>query len=259
MTAPENQEQPVIVKKVNKGGGHHGGAWKVAYADFVTAMMALFIVLWILNSSDDVKQAVAGYFKDPVGFTSGGSGSPININSGIPMPDEKILREKEFKETQRKKFEKMREEIIEQISKNHGLSSLVDQVKFEFTDEGLRIEMIDSTNEVFFKLSSARLNPEASTILEKVGGEIGKLNNKVAIEGHTDIRPFNSGSLEYTNYELSTDRANTARRSLIRGGLNESQIDEVRGYAANRLRNVKDPFSVVNRRISIIIKYENGI
>lgn len=254
MTKHDNSEQPIIIKKVKKGGGHHSGAWKVAYADFVTAMMALFIVLWILSAGEDIKQAVAGYFKDPVGFESGG-GKLINTNPQLNLLDENILREKELKEMQRKKFEKMQQKIMTQLSENQSLSFLLDQVKFEITDEGLRIEMIDSSSDVFFRLGSAKLRNEATVILEKIGSEINKLPNMVAVEGHTDIRPYNHGSLDYTNYELSTDRANSARRALISGGLDESQIDEIRGYAANRLRDKEDPYNLVNRRISIVIKY----
>jgi len=254
MAQNDNSEQPIIIKKIKKGGGHHGGAWKVAYADFVTAMMALFIVLWILSAGEDVKQAVAGYFKDPVGFQSGG-GKLINTNPQLNLLDENILRERELKEMQRKKFEKMQHEIMNQLSDNESLSFLLDQVKFEMTDEGLRIEMIDSSKDVFFRLGSSQLKNEAAIILNKIGSEINKLPNKVAIEGHTDIRPFNHGSLEYTNYELSADRANSARRALLKGGLDESQIEEIRGYAANRLRDQDDPYNLVNRRISIVIKY----
>lgn len=250
-----NSEQPIIVKKVKKKNGHHGGAWKVAYADFVTAMMALFIVLWILSAGEEVQQAVAGYFKDPIGFQSGG-GKVVDPSSKLNLMDQSIFDEKEFKETQRERLEKMKEEIMNKLSENEGISLLSDQVKFEMTDEGLRIEMIESSDDVFFKLSSSRLNPIAKTILENIAQEINQLPNKVVVEGHTDVRPFGNNTSEYTNYELSTDRANSARRALVEGGLSREKIDEIRGYAANRLRDEEDPYSLVNRRISIIIKYE---
>ncbi len=255
MAGNENSEQPIIIKKIKKGGGHHGGAWKVAYADFVTAMMALFIVLWILSAGEDVKQAVAGYFQDPVGFQSGG-GKMIDPSSKLNLMDENILNEKDFKEIQKERFEKMKEEIMSKLEKDAGISLLSDQVKFEMTDEGLRIEMIESSDDVFFKLSSAKLNNKAKTILENIAQEIDKLPNKVVIEGHTDIRPFGKETSEYTNYELSADRANSARRALVLGGLDVDQIDEVRGYASNRLRDKENPYSLLNRRISIIIKYK---
>lgn len=252
--AGENSGRPIIVKKIKKSDGHHGGAWKVAYADFVTAMMALFIVLWILSAGEDVQKAVAGYFKDPVGFQSGG-GKLVDPGSDLNLLDEKFLNEKEYKEMQKEKFEKMKEEIINKLAENESLALLSDQLKFEITNEGLRIEMIESVDDVFFKLSSAKLSKAAETILENIGYEINKLPNKVVVEGHTDARPFTDNGSEYTNYELSSDRANSARRALLKGGLSESKIDEVRGYADNRLRDKGDPYSIVNRRISIILKY----
>lgn len=258
MSLPENSEQPIIVKKIKKANGHHGGAWKVAYADFVTAMMALFIVLWILSAGDEVKQAVAGYFKDPVGFQSGG-GKLIDPGTKLNLMDENILDEKDFKEMQKQKFEEMRQEIMNKLSESESISMLVDQIKFELSDEGLRIELLESSNDVFFQLGSSELNQEAKEILLQVAQEINQLPNKVAVEGHTDVRPFNPGNEDYTNYELSADRANSARRILIDGGLSESKIDQIRGYAANRLRNPEDPYSIVNRRISIIIKYEERL
>ena len=251
----ENQEQPIIIKKIKKGGGgHHGGAWKVAYADFVTAMMALFIVLWVLSAGEDVQKAVAGYFKDPVGFASGG-GRMIDPGSKLNLMDENILDKKDFKQMQKERFEQMQKEIIEKLEESNSMSLLSDQVIFELTEEGLRIELLDSSNEVFFKLGSSALNREAEMILHQLAYEINKIQNRVAIEGHTDIRPYNVGNPDYTNYELSADRANSARRALIKGGLRESQIEEIRGYAANRLRDKDDPYNVINRRISIIIKY----
>lgn len=256
--AGENSEQPIIIKKIKKSDGHHGGAWKVAYADFVTAMMALFIVLWILSAGEDVQKAVAGYFKDPVGFQSGG-GKMVDPGSKLNLMDENILNEKEFKEQQRKRFEKMQEEIKNKLAENESVALLSDQVKFEMTDEGLRIEMIESTDDVFFKLSSAKLSTAAETILENIGNEINNLPNKVVVEGHTDARPYSENGSEYTNYELSSDRANSARRALIAGGLSQNKIDEIRGYADNRLRDNENPYSIVNRRISIILKYSEKI
>lgn len=255
-----DEQQPIIIKKKKGGDGHHGGAWKVAYADFVTAMMALFIVLWVLGSSEEVKEAVAGYFKDPVGFSSGG-GKIIEKGSMQMMDDidENILTERQYREMQRKKFEEMQESLMHELSENSNLSSLMDQVVIEMVEEGLRIEMLESDDEVFFQLGSWKLNEKAYQILLKIGEEVSKLPNKVAIEGHTDSRPYNGRGEEYTNYELSADRANSARRALIAGGLKEKQLDEVRGYADNRLRDKENPFSLLNRRISIIIKYQEGL
>ena len=256
----DEQQQPIIVKKKKGGAGHHGGAWKVAYADFVTAMMALFIVLWILSANEEVKEAVAGYFKDPVGFSTGGgkmieSGS-VDLFNGL---NDNLITEREYKEMQKKKFEEMQESLMNSLEENASLENLLDQVKFEMVDEGLRIEMMESSDGVFFESGSARLNDKAYQILLTVGKEIQKLPNHVVIEGHTDARPFNGRGEDYTNYELSADRANSARRALLQGGLKEEQLDEVRGYADNRLRDKENPYSLVNRRISILIKYSGGV
>jgi len=256
--AGDSSEQPIIVKKIKKGGGHHGGAWKVAYADFVTAMMALFIVLWILSAGEDVQKAVAGYFRDPVGFQSGG-GKMVSPGSDMNLMDGKMLNEKDYKKMQREKFEKMKNDIKNSLEENESVALLSDQVTFELTEEGLRIEMIESTEDVFFQLSSAKLSKEAETILERIGSEINSLPNKVVVEGHTDARPYNNNDMTYTNYELSSDRANSARRALISGGLNQNKVDEIRGYADNRLRDKEDPYSIVNRRISIILKYSEKL
>jgi chemotaxis protein MotB len=248
-----NRNTPIIVKKINKHGGHHGGAWKVAYADFVTAMMALFIVLWVLGQDTSVKQAVAHYFNNPVGFSNGGknilqghSNEIINI-SGKESVDTKDAQTEDLK--------KMGEKIMSEIAGNPDFHSLMDQIKIEIIDEGMRIELIDSADDIFFEIGTAALKEPAKKLLEKIAAQLIKIPNKVVIEGHTDSRPYNGSNPGYSNFELSSDRANSARRIIISAGLNESRIDEVRGYADTRLRNIKEPYSTVNRRISIIIKY----
>ena len=253
-----DDKQPIIVKKIiKKGGGHHGGAWKVAYADFVTAMMALFIVLWILGQDQEVKDAVSGYFRDPVGYSMksraiiDNSTPGLQINSISQNELDRINKEEEIRH-----FEEMKEELTDELSGDKNFISLLDQMKIEMIDDGMRIEMLESENDVFFELGSATLSNKASEFLKIVGSKLGKIPNKIAIEGHTDARPLNKGG-NYTNYELSVDRANSARRTLIRGGVKEGQIDEIRGYADKRLRDKDNPYGVVNRRISIIIKYLN--
>ena len=250
-----DESQPIIVKKVKKGhGGHHGGAWKVAYADFVTAMMALFIVLWVLGQSEEVKQAVAGYFKDPVGFTiNSGLGTAKTTNINVDVTAELTLREK-----QAKQFEAMKGRIMKELEKNPELSGVLDKIEIEMVDEGLRIEMLESSDNIFFGLGSSALNKNAVTILQQIASDLKRLPNKIVVEGHTDSRPFKYGKQnQYDNYDLSAERANAARRALEDGGLSSDQIDEVRGYADKRLRDRKDPYSLVNRRISIILKYLN--
>lgn len=250
------KEDIVFVNKTGKKkhGHAHGGAWKVAYADFVTAMMALFIVLWILAQNEEVKKAVAGYFKDPSSFSINFKNSSGIKNSAIDLSF--VSNKNIDKEAQKAKFEKMKEEIQKELSKNPEFEKLNKQIEFKMVDEGLRIEMLESANNVFFEIGSAKLNPEAEKILLKIGGEIKSLPNKIVVEGHTDSRTYNQNfRKDYDNYYLSTDRANAARIALEKGGVPDKQIDEIRGYADKRLRDKNNPFSVVNRRISIIVKY----
>ncbi|GJQ63662.1 MAG: flagellar motor protein MotB [Melioribacteraceae bacterium] len=253
----QDQEQPIIVKKIEGGHGHHGGAWKVAYADFVTAMMALFIVLWVLGQSEEVKEAVSGYFKDPIGF---GNQQSRNL---IPGPQEgfidpSMINPQMINEAQaeREALEKMGEEIVAELADKEEFEDLVDQIQVEVTNDGLRIEMIESADDIFFEVGSSSLNNSATTILSKIGTRISDMNNRIVIEGHTDARPFNSRGDLYTNFELSSDRANAARRALLRGGLKDEQIYEIRGLADRMLKDPEDPYSVVNRRISIIVKFQ---
>jgi chemotaxis protein MotB len=247
-------DQAPIVKKIKKvHGGHHGGAWKVAYADFVTAMMALFIVLWVLGQNDEVKEAVAGYFKDPVGFSSKGQ----NILEGKNSQLIDLNIEEEIKRQEEEKFEleKMGEKLKEDIGKDTELMNISDQVKVEIIKEGLRIELIDSEKDVFFEVGTSELKADAKKLIQTVGKELSKLPNKIIVEGHTDARQYQNDGSGYSNFELSTDRANSAKRALVSGGVSEKQIDEVRGFADTRLRDVNDPFSFLNRRISITVRY----
>jgi len=252
----DSNNNPVIIKKSKKsGGGHHGGAWKVAYADFVTAMMALFIVLWILAQSDEIKAGVAGYFSDPIGFSTTGKGTSIIGTENNSMVEAEFLRRLAEKEKEKSLLTKMGEEIIDGISKLPGFESIKDQLKVEIIEEGLRIEMLESADDIFFEIGTAVLKKNAVILLNKIGEQLNTLPNKIVIEGHTDSRPFINGRGNYSNYELSADRANSARRALLDGGLNDSLLDGIRGYADKRLRNKHDSYDTVNRRISIIVKY----
>lgn len=247
-------DQAPIVKKIKKvHGGHHGGAWKVAYADFVTAMMALFIVLWVLGQNDEVKEAVAGYFKDPVGFSS--KGQSILEGKNSQLIDLNIEEEIKKQEAEKFELEKMGEKLKENIGKDTELMNISDQVKVEIIKEGLRIELIDSEKDVFFEVGTSELKADAKKLIQTVGKELSKLPNKIIVEGHTDARQYQNDGSGYSNFELSTDRANSAKRALVSGGVSEKQIDEVRGFADTRLRDVNDPFSFLNRRISITVKY----
>lgn len=250
----EENDRPIIVKKIiSGGGGHHGGAWKVAYADFVTAMMALFIVLWILGQDDAIKENIQHYFNDPIGF-AGGKGPSVIDGNGNKIISPKILTDVEQKQIERQRLEDMGEDLISNL-KNQDFKDLVDNIVVEITDEGLRIEIMESNNDAFFEVGTASLKGSAREILTTIGKQMKELNNKIVIEGHTDARPFPNGPNGYSNYELSADRANSARRVLIESGLAQNQVDEIRGYADNRLRDPKNPFDIVNRRISIIVKF----
>jgi chemotaxis protein MotB len=230
----------IVIKKKVTHGGHHGGAWKVAYADFVTAMMALFIVLWLMNTSKKVQEAVGGYFKDPSGTSQkGGSGMH---GSGDAFQLTKDTRQ-QLKEELQKKVRQMNE--FEHIQK---------QVEMTVTAEGLRIELMEAEVGTFFPMGATEPNDSGREILAKLAEEIGKLPNKLSIEGHTDSKPFGPNA-SYTNWELSTDRGNAARRLLQANGMRPDQVSQVRGYADQRLKKPENPLDPANRRISLIVQY----
>ncbi len=280
-----HKEQPIIIKKVKKGGhaGGHGGAWKVAYADFVTAMMAFFIVMWILGQSEKVKQNVSAYFKEPgaFNFVTGKRAVPIDLGL-TPEPGTGkdgeggkaaiIKFDKETTDTLYSKLiqkatkdsamaadrvaktgEQIKRQLNDILAQKPEFEKILSSIKIEITKEGLRIELIESSESLFFEVGSARLKKEAKVVLQSLAREIGTLPNKVEIEGHTDSRGYGSKN-GYTNWELSADRANTARRTMESGGLWEGQVVKVTGYADKRLRNPDNPFDVTNRRVSILIK-----
>jgi len=241
MPEPENAAPPVIIiKKVQGHGGHHGGAWKVAYADFVTAMMALFIVLWLLSSSQKVQKAVASYFKDPsgvgkqMGSSLAGLGDAVTVNKD----DMSKLKEKlEQAMKQMPKFEQMK-----------------DNVELTITSEGLRVELIESAKGMFFESGNARPTGNGEDLLVRLAKELGALPNPIVIEGHTDAAPY-SGARDYSNWELSADRANAARRLMEESGLQPAQVKQVRGFADQRLRTPAEPTNPANRRVSVIVQY----
>ncbi|MCX6135602.1 MAG: OmpA family protein [Ignavibacteriales bacterium] len=248
-----NPEVPIIIRK-KKGGhaAHHGGAWKVAYADFVTAMMALFIVLWIVGQSKQVKEYMAAYFKDPGAFsenTKGGGAFEFNkVAVGEHLMEENLKRQEE-------KLKEMGEKIMETMQKTPTLKELAKQIKIEITKEGMRIELVEQSNKVFFDVGTSHLKEDATKVLAIIAAELKAMTNHVVLEGHTDSRQYQSTD-GYTNYELSADRANSARRILMKNGLEGARIDGVMGYADRHLRNPSDPFDVVNRRTSILVQYE---
>lgn len=230
----------IIVKKKSGHGGHHGGAWKVAYADFVTAMMALFIVLWLLNSSKQVREAVGGYFKDPTGVSK-------KVGSGQTGSGDNFIVTKD-------NMDQIKQQLAESIRKVNITETLKNQIEMTITAEGLRIELMETEKGAFFPIGSPEPNGEANQLLFSLAAELGKLPNTLSIEGHTDAKPF-AANVNYGNFELSADRANAARRVMQANGLTPKQVTQVRGYADTRLRKPEAPEDPANRRISVIVHY----
>lgn len=231
----------IIKKKKRTHGGHHGGAWKVAYADFVTAMMALFIVLWLMNASKQVQDAVGGYFKDPRGTSK-------MVGSNRDGSDTYVALKKED-------MQKLKEELLQSIHHLQPLDKLKNQIEITVTPDGLRIELIESAKGTFFQMGSAEPTPALRDILKVLAMELGKLPNKVSIEGHTDSISYAAGEA-FDNWDLSTNRANEARRLMESKGVREDQISQVRGFADRQPRVPAHPEDPSNRRISIIVGYQ---
>jgi len=233
--------QPIIVIKKGKGhGGHHGGAWKVAYADFVTAMMSLFIVLWLMGSSEKVKRAVAGYFNDPKGTSS-------QLGTTLTGTGDTVAQIKTDD------LEKLKEKLEAEIKARKELEKLSKQIEITITPEGLRIELIEGKDGTFYDVGSAKLSSSGQELLGLLASELKTLPNSLLIEGHTDATPY-SAEAGYSNWELSADRANSARRLLQADGVRADQVTQVRGYADMMLRVKNNPTDPSNRRISILVK-----
>ena len=232
--------RPIIIKRPAAHGGHHGGAWKVAYADFVTAMMALFIVLWLLNSSKQVQEAVGGYFRDPAGTSK-------KVGNGQLGAGENFV-------VTRDNMDQLKDELQATMRKTTVFEKLKNQIEMTVTAEGLRIELMEADKASFFDSGVAIPSEDGKEILRLLAQELGKLPNRVSIEGHTDAKPFSSDA-SYSNWELSADRANSARRVMQQAGLGPKQITQVRGFADQRLRKPDHPEDSSNRRISLIVHH----
>lgn len=230
----------IILKKKAAHGGHHGGAWKVAYADFVTAMMSLFIVLWLLSTSKQVQEAVGGYFRDP-------SGTATKMGSAMAGAGENFTLTKD-------NMPKLKDQLQEKIRQMNDFEKLKSHVEMTVTSEGLRIELMESASGTFFDSGSPKLNGDGRDLLITLAQELGKLPNKISIEGHTDSKPY-AGTGNYSNWELSTDRANAARRLMQANGIRSDQVTQVRGFADQRLRKPGNPLDPSNRRVSLIVQY----
>jgi chemotaxis protein MotB len=231
----------IVIKKKSGGhGGHHGGAWKVAYADFVTAMMALFIVLWLMNADPDVKKAVAMYFNDPTGAGKLTGTPAVGLGNAIELPKQDMAM--------------LAEKIRQALMSTPSLRALQSHVEITVTADGLRIELLETEAGMFFELGRPVPTANGSALLARLAEELGKLPNNILLEGHTDSKPF-SGNATYTNWELSSDRANSARHLMQAHGLRPEQVGQVRGFADRQLRHSEDPAAASNRRVSIIVQY----
>jgi chemotaxis protein MotB len=229
----------IIIRKKAAHAAHHGGAWKVAYADFVTAMMALFIVLWLMNSSVQVRKAISAYFKDPSGTgkmsgsASTGTGETVSVNKDD--------------------MSKLKDRLEQAVKRSPEFEKLKDYVQMSVTGEGLRVELIESERGMFFSSGSSDPTEAGSELIRKLADELRKMPNDLVIEGYTDARPF-SGRGAYSNWDLSTERANAARR-LMQSVLRPNQVVQVRGFADQSLRDKQHPEDPSNRRISVIVRY----
>ncbi|HET9802376.1 MAG TPA: flagellar motor protein MotB, partial [Candidatus Acidoferrum sp.] len=232
MSQSQENRPIIVIKKKGGHGGHHGGAWKVAYADFVTAMMALFIVLWLLNSSKQVQEAVGGYFKDP-------TGTHKQVGSDMRGAGENFTVSKD-------NMEQLKEQLQKAIKEVPHFEKFKNHIDMTVTNEGLRIELTESEKGTFFDSGSAKMSADGEELLHALAQELGRLPNTIAMEGHTDSKQYTATS-NYGNWELSTDRANAARRLMQGTGIREDQVTQVRGFADQRLRRKEDPLDASNR------------
>jgi chemotaxis protein MotB len=240
--APPAPPRPIVVIKRSKAahGGHHGGAWKVAYADFVTAMMALFIVLWLMSADKEVREQISEFFNNPAGAAGKAThAAAAGAAHAIELPKEDMS--------------KLRDKIQQALSTVPNFGNLKDHVEITVTADGLRIELLETEAGMFFESGRALPTAAGSGLLARLAEELGKLPNSLLVEGHTDAKPF-AGANAYSNWELSTDRANAARRLMQEHGVREEQVAQVRGYAERQLRHPEDPDSPSNRRITVIVQ-----
>jgi chemotaxis protein MotB len=280
MAGDSKKLQPIIIKRVKKGGhGAHGGAWKIAYADFVTAMMAFFLLMWLLGSTTEGdKKGIADYFSTPlrVSMFNGGSGSgdashvikgggaDLSRQTGqVKRGDIEVKHQTinlaamraEQKRAEMARLETLKQEVEKMISASPAFDSLKNQIRLDMTADGLRIQIVDAQSRPMFDSGSAVVKPYMRELLREIGNVLGDVPNRLTLEGHTDAQPFadDRGGLGYGNWELSSDRANASRRELVAGGLPGERILRVQGLASSVLFEPAEPLSPTNRRISIIV------
>jgi len=273
----DESQRPIVVKRIKKGGGgHHGGAWKIAYADFVTAMMAFFLLMWLLGSTakGDL-QGIAEYFATPLkvamqgGTGSGDASSVINqggtdltrtvgqVKKGEVKAEKKAVNLQAMKAEQerleRVKLGELKEKIEKSIENNPNLRQYKNQLLLDITTEGLRIQIVDEKNRPMFDLSSAEVKPYMRDILREIGRSLNEVDNRISLSGHTDAKPFATGDKGIGNWELSASRANASRRELLSGGMAEAKVIRVVGQSSTVLFDTNDPFNPQNRRIGIVV------
>ncbi|MCW8409750.1 flagellar motor protein MotB [Legionella sp. PATHC035] len=267
-----------IIRKIKKNQHkHHGGSWKIAFADFVTAMMAFFLLMWLIASLNKAqKDGIAEYFKQPMKITffggknvgnqqlnlKGGGPNLKDTNGQVSTTDKASTQSKQAQDIQviqsdkeeTQKLEELKSQINLSIQQDPSLAGLKNQLLMEVVKNGLRIQLIDNQKKPMFDVGSDKLNPGMDPIFAQIAKLLKTVPNKITIEGHTDAHPYhNPDELEYTNWELSTQRANAARRALVKAGLDPDRVLRVSGFSSTMLLNTKDPFSPENRRISIIV------
>ncbi len=277
MAGDAKKLQPIIIKRVKKGGhAAHGGAWKIAYADFVTAMMAFFLLMWLLGSTTEGdKKGIADYFASPLkvamfGGSGAGDASHVikgggqdltrqtgQVKGGDVEAKRSTINLRALKEEQRRaertRLQELKQKVEEVLAENPRLAALGGQIRLDMTREGLRIQIVDEGNRPMFDSGSAVVKPYMRELLQELGAVLTEVPNRLTLEGHTDALPFSGGDRGYSNWELSADRANASRRELVAGGLPEARMLRVQGLAASKLLDENAPQSPVNRRISIIV------
>jgi chemotaxis protein MotB len=278
MAGDAKKLQPIIIKRVKKGGhAAHGGAWKIAYADFVTAMMAFFLLMWLLGSTTEGdKKGLADYFGSPlkISLLSNGSGagdsshvikgggqdltrSTGQVKRGDIEAERSTVNLQALKAEQIRaeisRLEDLKQKVEEKLAANPHLAALKSQIKLDMTRDGLRIQIVDESNRPMFASGSAVVQPYMRELLREIGAVLGEVPNRLTLEGHTDAMPFSGGERGYSNWELSADRANASRRELVAGGLPDDRTLRVQGLAASSPFERNDPEAPANRRISIIV------
>jgi chemotaxis protein MotB len=277
MAGDSKKLQPIIIKRVRKGGHNkHGGAWKIAYADFVTAMMAFFLLMWLLGSTTDGdKKGIADFFNAPLkvallGGSGAGDSSHVvrgggqdlsrttgQVKQGDVPSKRKLLNIKSLEAEQKRaevaRLEALKKKVEDALAASPKLAAMKSQIRLDMTRDGLRIQIVDEQSRPMFDSGSAVVKPYMRELLREIGHVLSDVPNRITLEGHTDSQPFSGGERGYSNWELSADRANASRRELLAGSLPDDRVLRVQGLAASQLLKREQPDDPANRRISIVV------